>query len=33
MAETVYHCTEYNCVVNELPCPHCGSEDHQEALV
>lgn len=26
-----YHCQEYNCVVEEQPCPHCGATDHQEA--
>jgi len=31
MSETVYHCDEYNCVVTEQPCPHCGADDHESA--
>jgi predicted RNA-binding protein with PUA domain len=25
-----YHCDDYNCIVTELPCPHCGASDHKE---
>lgn len=25
-----YHCPDYNCVVQEQPCPHCGASDHKE---
>jgi len=28
MAE--HYCPEYSCVVQELPCPHCGADDHEE---
>lgn len=31
MADFVYHCDEYNCIVRELPCPHCGADDHEGA--
>ena len=26
---TTYHCPEYNCIVEEQPCPHCGATDHE----
>lgn len=25
-----FFCADYQCVVTELPCPHCGADDHQE---
>jgi len=28
MSETAYVCKKYKCAVRQLPCPHCGDEDH-----
>lgn len=25
-----YHCQQYDCIVQELPCPHCGADDHRD---
>jgi hypothetical protein len=25
-----YYCGEYDCIVHERPCPHCGDSGHQE---
>jgi hypothetical protein len=32
MSETAYHCDTHNCVVYELPCPHCGADDHESGV-
>lgn len=32
MPET-YHCDEYNCVVTEQPCPHCGATNHEASNI
>jgi hypothetical protein len=24
-----YYCDEHNCIVAQLPCPYCKSEDHE----
>lgn len=30
--DVIYHCDEYNCIVHEQPCPHCGATDHEAAV-